>query len=333
MSHPNNFRAIVAGTGAYLPEKVLTNQDLEKSLDTSDEWIIERTGIRERRIAAKDESASTMAAQAGKQAMEAAGVGPDDLNIIIVCTSSPDVLFPSTACFVQKELQATKSAAYDISAVCSGFIYGLSIAEQYLKSGRYENVLLIGSEVNSRIVDWSDRSTCILFGDGAGAVLLKRVEYESPIGILSTHIYSDGSLSDLICVPGGIGKTGVNSEDLDNKKYFINMSGNATFKVAVKRMTEVIREALKFNGLEIGDVDNLVPHQANERIVNAVAERLKFPQEKVFMNIQKYGNTSGASIPIGINEARRNGSIEAGSTTVLGAVGAGLTWGSAVIKW
>ena len=329
----NTFRAVVAGTGAYLPEKILTNQDLEKSLDTSDAWITERTGIRERRIAAEEESSSSMAAKAGKQALEDGGISPEDVDMIIVCTSSPDVLFPSTACFVQNELQAFGSAAYDVSAVCSGFIFGLSIAEQYLKTGRYEHILLIGSEVNSRIVDWSDRATCILFGDGAGALLLNRVEQEKPLGILSTHIYSDGSLSDLICVPGGIGRTGINKQDIDDKKYSIKMSGNATFKVAVKRMTEVIQEALEFNGLSIEEVDLLIPHQANERIIRAVAERLKYPMEKVLMNIHKYGNTSAASIPIGINEAWRDGRIQPGETSVLGAVGAGLTWGSAVIKW
>ena len=325
--------AVVAGTGAYLPEKILTNQDLEKSLDTSDAWITERTGIRERRIAAEEESSSSMAAKAGKQALEDGGISPEDVDMIIVCTSSPDVLFPSTACFVQNELQAFGSAAYDISAVCSGFIFGLSIAEQYLKTGRYEHILLIGSEVNSRIVDWSDRSTCILFGDGAGALLLKRVEQKKSLGILSTHIYSDGSLSDLICVPGGIGRTGINKQDMVDKKYFIKMAGNATFKVAVKRMTEVIQEALGFNGLSIEEIGLLIPHQANERIIRAVVKRLKYPMEKVLMNIHKYGNTSAASIPIGINEARRNSRIQPGETSVLGAVGAGLTWGAAVIKW
>jgi 3-oxoacyl-[acyl-carrier-protein] synthase III len=329
----DTFKAVVSGTGAYLPEKILTNQDLEKTLDTNDSWIIERTGISERRIAAEDESTSTMAAKAGKQALEAARVSPNELDLIIVCTSSPDVLFPSTACFVQNELRAFGAAAYDISAVCSGFVFGLSIVEQYLKNGRYENILLIGSEVNSRIVDWKDRSTCILFGDGAGALVLKRVEQEIPLGIISTHIYSDGRLTDLICVPGGIGRTGVNKQDIDDKKYFIKMAGNATFKAAVKRMTDVIREALEFSGLSMEEVGLLIPHQANQRIIKAVAERLNYPMEKVFMNIHKYGNTSGASIPIGINEALRNGRIKPGDTSMLGVVGAGLTWGSAVLKW
>ena len=327
------FKAVVAGTGAYLPEKILTNRDLEKTLDTSDEWITTRTGIKERRIAAEHESASTMAAIAARQALESADVNPDKVDMIIVCTSTPDVLFPSTACFVQKELQAFNSAAYDITAVCSGFVFGLSIAEQYLKTGRYEHILVIGSEANSRIVDWSDRSTCILFGDGAGAVLLKRLTQEEPIGILSTHIYSDGALSDLIVVPGAIGRAGVNKQDIDDKNYFIKMSGNATFKVAVKRMSNVILEALEFNGLNINDVNLLIPHQANQRIVSAVAEKLNFPEEKIIMTIQKYGNTSAASIPIGFEDARRAGKIKAGDISVLGVVGAGLTWGSAVIKW
>jgi len=329
----NTFKAVVAGTGAYLPDKILTNQDLEKTLDTNDAWITERTGIRERRIAGKDESSSTMAAIAGKQALEAARVSADEVDLIIVCTSSPDVLFPSTACFVQNELKAFGAAAYDISAVCSGFVFGLSIVEQYLKNGRYENILLIGSEVNSRIVDWTDRSTCILFGDGAGALLLKRVVQEKSLGILSTHIYSDGRLTDLICVPGGIGRTGFNKQDIDDKNYYIKMAGNATFKSAVKRMTDVIREALDFNELCIEEVGFLIPHQANQRIICAVAERLNFPMEKVFMNIHKYGNTSGASIPIGIDEAFRSGLIQPGDISVLGVVGAGLTWGSAVLRW
>ena len=327
------FKAVVAGTGFYVPEKILTNKDLELSLNTTDEWITTRTGIKERRIASKDESASTMAARAAKQALEFAALNADQVDMIIVCTSSPDILFPSTACFVQKELEAFNSAAYDISAVCSGFVFGLSIAEQYIKAGRYEHILVIGSEVNSRIVDWSDRSTCILFGDGAGAVLLKRIEQSEPIGILSTHIYSDGSLSDLISVPGGVGKTGINKQDIDDKKYFIKMAGNATFKVAVKRMTSVILEALEYNNIKIEDINIFIPHQANHRIISAVAEKLSLPEDKIHMTIQKFGNTSAASIPIGIENARLEGKIKPGDVSVLGVVGAGLTWGAGVIKW
>ncbi|MEC8958049.1 MAG: beta-ketoacyl-ACP synthase III [Nitrospinota bacterium] len=327
------FKAVVAGTGFYVPEKILTNKDLELSLDTTDEWITTRTGIKERRIAAKDESASTMAVRAAKQALEFAALNADQVDMIIVCTSSPDILFPSTACFIQKELEAFNSAAYDISAVCSGFVFGLSIAEQYIKAGRYEHILVIGSEVNSRIVDWSDRSTCILFGDGAGAVLLKRIEQTGSIGILSTHIYSDGTLSDLISVPGGVGKTGINKQDIDDKRYFIKMAGNATFKVAVKRMTNVILEALEYNNIKIEDINLFIPHQANQRIINAVAEKLNLPEDKIHMTIQKFGNTSAASIPIGIENARLEGKIKPGDISVLGVVGAGLTWGAGVIKW
>ena len=333
MSPISNFKATVAGTGAYVPDKVLTNYDLENSINTSDEWIFARTGIKERRIADENESASTMAVSAAKKALKSGNLSPDQVDMIIVCTSSPDVLFPSTACFVQKELEAFNSAAYDISAVCSGFVFGLSIAEQYLKAGRYEHILVIGSEVNSRIVDWSDRSTCILFGDGAGAVLLKRMEQQKPVGILSSHIYSDGTLTDLISVPGGIGKSGINKQDIEKKNYFIKMSGNATFKVAVKNMSKVILESLEYNNLKIEDINHFIPHQANQRIINAVAEKLNFPKDKIHITIQKYGNTSAASIPIGIEDARQEGKIKPGDISVLGVVGSGLTWGAGVIKW
>ncbi len=323
-------QAELAGTGSYLPEKILTNFDLEKMLDTSDEWIRTRTGIQERRIASEKESSSVLAAHAARKALESANITADELDIIIVCTSTPDVLFPSTACFVQKEIGATRSAAFDISAVCSGFVYGLSIAEQYIKSGRYRHVLVIGSEVNSRIVDWTDRTTCILFGDGAGAVILKQKDSSEECGLLSSHIYSDGNLSSLIEVPKAIGRI---PENGNSDKFFIKMSGNATFKVAVKRMTEVCQEALKYNGLSRDDVDLIVPHQANQRIIDAVVKRLEVSPEKVFLNIHKYGNTSAASIPIAIDEAKRTGRIKPGCRMLIMVVGAGLTWGAAVIKW
>ena len=333
MNSGKKLRAEVVGTGISLPEKVLTNSDLEKSLDTSDEWIRTRTGIHERRIADEGESSSTLAIQAGKMALESAKILPNELDLIIVCTSTPDVLFPATACFVQDGLGAVNAAAYDISAVCSGFVFGLSIAEQYIKSGRYCSVLIIGSETNSRIVDWSDRSTCILFGDGAGAVVLKKNEINEQKGLLSTHIHSDGGKSDLIIVPGGIGKKTISHEAIDKNEYFISMSGNATFKFAVKRMTEVSREALDFNGLSIEDIDLVIPHQANRRIIDAVSEKLVIPPEKIFINIEKYGNTSSASIPIAIHEAYELGLIKPGCMTLLVVVGAGLTWGAALIRW
>ena len=321
------------GTGIYLPEKVLTNADLEKTLDTSDEWIRTRTGIEERRIARKDESSSTLGAHAAQNTLNAAGMTPDELDMIIVCTSTPDVLYPSTACFVQKNIGASKAAAYDISAVCSGFVFGLSIAEQYLKSGRYENVMVIGTEVNSRIMDWTDRKTCILFGDGAGAVILKRVESDKPIGILSSHIYSDGNHSDMLIVPGGIGREPVNHEAVDNKMYCVKMAGQSTFKMAVKRMSEVSRECLEFNGLSTEDVDVVIPHQANRRIIETVSEKLNMNIDKFFINIHKYGNTSAASIPIALHEARESGRTQPGTLSLLTVLGAGITWGAAAIRW
>ncbi len=317
----------------YVPAEIRTNADLEKTLDTSDEWIRARTGICERHIAAEDESSSTLGVRAGKMALESANISPEEVDLIIVCTSTPDILFPATACFVQKGLGAVNAAAYDISAVCSGFVFGLSIAEQYIKSGRYRHVLIIGSETNSRIVDWSDRSTCILFGDGAGAVLLKSVESDEANGLLSSHIHSDGEKSDFIIVPGGIGKTGVSHTAINEGEYFIKMAGNATFKAAVLRMSEVSKEALDFNGLSTDDVSLVVPHQANRRIIDAVTSKLGIPSKKVFMNIEKYGNTSAASIPIAIHEARESGRIVPGDITLLAVVGAGLTWGAALIKW
>ena len=274
-----------------------------------------------------------MAVKAGEMALQDASITAEEIDLVIVCTSTPDILFPATACLVQKELGAKRAAAYDISAVCSGFVFGLSIAEQYLKSGRYRHILLIGSETNSRIVDWRDRSTCILFGDGAGAMVLKAIEGTGQKGILSSHIYSDGDKSDLIEVPGGIGRTGVSRKELDAGKYFIKMSGNATFKIAVKLMSEVSMEALEYNGLKKNDVDLMVPHQANKRIIDAVAEKLKFPPEKVFINIGKVGNTSAASIPIAVHEARGSGRISSGTLSLLSVVGAGLTWGATLIRW
>ena len=327
------IRAEIAGTGMFLPRKVLTNADLEKTLDTSDEWIRTRTGICERRIADEDESSSTLAIQAGKMALESAKILPNELDLIIVCTSTPDILFPATACFVQNGLDAINAAAYDISAVCSGFVFGLSIAEQYIKSGKYRYVLIVGSETNSRIVDWSDRSTCILFGDGAGAIVLKKNEINEPRGLLSTHIHSDGSKSDLIIVPGGIGKKNISHEAIDRKEYFIHMSGNSTFKAAVKRMVEVSKEALDFNELSVEDIGLVIPHQANRRIIDVVTEKLGIPQEKIFVNIEKYGNTSSASIPIALHEASQASLIKPGSLILLVVVGAGLTWGAALIRW
>ncbi len=333
MNTQSSYRARIAGTGSCLPEKIVTNFDLEKTLDTSDQWIRERTGIIERRIAAKGESSSTLGAEAARRAIEAAQVTPDDIQLIIVCTSTPDVIYPSTACFVQRELGASKAAAFDISAVCSGFVFGLSIAEQYLKTGRYETILVIGAEVNSRLMDWTDRTTCILFGDGAGAVVLKRESTEQPVGLLSTHIYSDGNRAEMLIVPGGIGRESISHQALDDKLYTLKMEGQATFKVAVRRMTEVSIEALKLNGLSKEDLNFMVPHQANRRIIDAVGEKLKMDSSKVIINLDKCGNTGGASIPIALDQAVSAGKIKRDDLVLLTVLGAGLTWGAALIRW
>ena len=320
------YCAEVVGTGMYIPEKTLTNYDLENIVDTSDDWIRTRTGIAERHIASEDEAPSDLATNASRQALAEAGMSPGELDLIVVCTSTPDILFPSTACFVQQKIGAKKAAAFDVSAVCSGFVFGLSIAEQFLKTGRYQNVLVVGTEINSRITDWKDRSTCVIFGDGSGAAILTRFESVSPKGILSTHIYSDGTHANLIAVPGGIGKERISKKSVDDNLYVIKMDGGPTFKLAVKRMSEVTLEALKSNGLTLDDVKLIIPHQANRRIMDAVANKLKVPKEKFIMNIEKYGNTSAASIPIALHETRQEGRIQPGDHILLTVLGAGLTW-------
>ena len=317
----------------YVPEKVLTNSDLEKMVDTSDEWISERTGIKERRIAADDQAPSDLALEASKIALNSAGLEAKSLDMIIVCTSTPDVIFPSTACFLQKKLEAGNCAAYDISAVCSGFVFGLSIAEQYIKSGRYQNILVVATEVNSRIVDWKDRSTCVIFGDGSGAMVLSKTESTEKKGVLSTHIYSDGGYSDLIQNPGGVGRERISRQMLEENKFVIKMDGGPTFKLAVRRMSQVSLEALKFNGCSLEDVDWVVPHQANQRIIDAVGSMLKISAEKVASNIQKYGNTSAASIPIAFHEWISGNKIKPGDLILMPVLGAGLTWGAALVKW
>lgn len=327
------YRARVAGTGSCLPERIVTNLELEKTLDTSDQWIRERTGITERRIAEKGQSSSTLGAEAARRALTSAGIGAEDIDMIIVCTSTPDVIYPSTACFVQRELGASKAAAFDISAVCSGFVFGLSVAEQYLKTGRYETILVIGAEVNSRVMDWTDRSTCILFGDGAGAVVLKREQSEEPVGILSSHIHSDGNRAEMLIVPGGIGRETISSQAVEDKLYTLKMEGQATFKIAVKKMTEVSMEALRLNGFNKEDLTVMVPHQANRRIIDVVAEKLKMDPSKVIVNLNKLGNTGGASIPIALNQAVENNQIKNGDLVLLTVLGAGLTWGAALIRW
>jgi len=324
------MRARIAGTGSYVPERVLTNADLERMVATSGTWIVERTGIRERRIAAPGEACSDLGTKAAERALAAAGVAAADLDLILVATCTGDSPLPSTACLIQQRLGAVRAAACDLSAACCGFVYALAVGDAYVKTG-FRHVLIVGSEVMSMITDWTDRGTCILFGDGAGAVVLSPSEGER--GILSSHLHSDGNLWDLICVPGGGSRMPPSEKMLAEGLQYIKMKGNETFKVAVKTLEEAAREALSANHLSVDDLDLYVPHQANVRIIKAVAGRLGLPMEKVVLNMDRYGNTSAASIPLALDEAVREGRLKDGSLVMIEAFGSGLTWASAVIRW
>ncbi len=324
------MRARIAGTGTYVPAKVLTNIDLERMVATSDDWIVERTGIRERHVAGPGEACSDLAVKAAERALAAAGVRAADLDMILLATCTGDYPLPATACLIQHRLGATRAAACDLSAACCGFVYALSVADAYVKSGM-QHVLVVGSEVMSAITDWTDRNTCILFGDGAGAAVISACENDS--GILSTHLRSDGSLWDLIAVPGGGSRLPPSEVVVAERMQYVKMKGNETFKVAVRTLEEVARETLAANNLQVEDLDLYVPHQANMRILKAVASRLGLPPEKVMLNLDRYGNTSAASIPIALDEAVRQGRIKEGNLVMLGAFGAGLTWASALIRW
>lgn len=324
------MRARIAGTGSYAPARIMTNADLEGMVATSDEWIRERTGIRERHIAATGEACSDLAVQAGKRALAAAGVAATDLDMILVATCTGDYPLPATACLVQHQLGATKAAACDVGAACCGFVYALSVADAYVRTG-LKHVLVIGSEVMSAITDWTDRNTCVLFGDGAGAAVISASDGER--GILSTHLRSDGTLCDLIAVPAGGSRQPPSDKVVAERLQYIKMKGNETFKVAVRSLEEIARETLAANQLTADALDLYVPHQANMRILNAVSERLGLPKEKIMLNLDRYGNTSAASIPIALDEAVRAGRVKDGSLVMLGAFGAGLTWASALIRW
>lgn len=324
-------RSKILGTGSYAPEKVLTNQELEKMVDTSDEWIIERTGIKERRIAEDGVTTSDLAYEAGRRALDSAGVDPLEVDLIIVATATPDMIFPATGCIVQDRLGAVNAAAFDLSSACAGFIFALASADAFLRAGIYRKVLVIGAETVSRIVDWTDRNTCVLFGDGAGAAILGTVDDGS--GILSTHLHSDGSMAELLSVPGGGSLNPTSQYTLDNRLHYIKMRGNETFKVAVRALEEAVIEALNHNGLKTSDVDLLVPHQANLRIIQATAKRLGMPMEKVMQTLDKFGNTSAASVPMALDEAVKTGRVAPGSLVMLESFGGGLSWASALIRW
>jgi 3-oxoacyl-[acyl-carrier-protein] synthase-3 len=325
------IHARITGTGSYAPKKVITNHDLEKLVDTSDEWITERTGIKERRIAEKGQSTSDLAYEAGKKALKAAGLGAHELDLILVATTTPDMFMPSMGCVLQEKLGAKNAAAFDIYAACSGFIYGLSVADAYIKSETYKNVLLVGAESLSRFVDWEDRTTCVLFGDGAGAVVLQR--HVGKRGVLSTHLHADGSLGSLLNIPAGGALHPATHDTVRKRMHFIKMKGNETFKVAVRALEGAVQEALEHNKVKSEEIDFLVPHQANLRIIQAMAQRLNMSMEKVVLTVHKYGNTSAASIPMALDEAVRDGRIRENHLLLFEAFGGGLTWASALVRW
>ncbi len=321
----------ITGIGSALPDKVITNDDLSKMVDTSDEWIRTRTGIRERRIVEDDIATSDLCTEAAIKALEDAKVDPKDIDLIIVATVTPDMAFPSTACIVQKNLGATNAAAFDMSVGCSGFLYGLATGTNFIKAGAYKKVLVIGAEVLSKIMDWEDRSTCVLFGDGAGACVLERCE--EGLGILSYNLGADGENGHFLTQPAGGSRMPSSIETVEKRLHYIHMDGREVFKFAVRVMEKASIEALKEVDMELEDIDFLIPHQANIRIINSAAKRLKVPKDRVYVNLDRYGNMSSASIPIALEEAYREGLINKGDNILMVAFGAGLTWASVILKW
>jgi 3-oxoacyl-[acyl-carrier-protein] synthase-3 len=321
----------IIGVGEYLPQRILTNADLEKMVDTSDEWITTRTGIKERHLAAKDEATSDLATKAAKEALKDARIDAKDLDLIIVATITPDMQFPATATFVQANLGAKDAICFDISAACAGFIYGISVAHQFIARGTCKNALVIGAEILSTITDWEDRNTCVLFGDGAGACVLAGIESDS--GILSTYLGSDGTKADLINLPGGGSRNPTSQKTLDERLHYLKMRGNEVFKIAVTSMADAAQEALERAGLKCADVNLIIPHQANIRIIDAMAKRLGFVNAQVYLNIERCGNMSSASTATALCEAVKEGKIKKGDIVLLDAFGSGLVWGAVIIRW
>jgi len=327
----NNFRNVkIIGIGSYIPKKVLTNDDLEKIVDTSNEWIITRTGISERHLAEDNETTSDLSSKAALKALKDANIKPEEIDLIIVATNSPDMIFPASACLVQDKIKAVNAATFDLQAGCSGFVYGMITAWQFILSGFYNNALIIGAETLSKFVDWTDRNTCVLFGDGAGAVVLKADKAE---GILSGHLKGDGSGADLIKIPAGASKIPASHETVEQRLHYVKMKGNEVFKNAVKNMKRSTIKALEKCNLSVKDVDCFIPHQANIRIILLVSKVLGIKKDKVFINLDKYGNTSAASVAIALDEAVKEGKIKNNNIVVLTSFGAGLTYGSIVFRW
>ena len=317
----------ITGTGGYLPEKVVTNADLEKIVDTTDDWITSRTGIKKRHLVVEGETTCDLAEKAALNAMEAAGITKDDIDLIIVATTTPDRIFPSTACLLQDRLDIHGCTAFDVQAVCTGFVYALGVADKFIKSGTHKTALVIGAETMSRTVDWNDRATCVLFGDGAGAVILEASEEP---GILSTHLHPDGKYKDLLTVPAGVSE---NPALFQSGEAYMQMKGNEVFKMAVNTLGRIVDETLAANNMEKSDIDWLVPHQANIRIINATAKKLDMSMDNVVVTVHEHGNTSAASVPLALDVAVRDGRIKRGETILLEAFGGGFTWGSALIKY
>ncbi len=321
----------IAGVGSYVPARVLTNADLEKTVDTSDEWITSRTGIKERRLAARDEFTSDLATQAARKAMQMAGVTADQIDLIIIATITPDMPFPSTACLVQQKIGARRAAAFDVEAACSGFIFGLEIAQQFIMSRTYDTVLVVGAEKLSSIVDWEDRNTCVLFGDGAGAAILQN--RPNSHGLLTAVMGSDGTKADLLFMPGGGSRCPATAQSVNSRMHYLRMEGKETFKNAVQAMQTAAEEAMRRCEIDITKIKCVVPHQANRRIIDAVGERLGARPDQLFINVDRYGNTSAASVAIALDEAISSGRVQRGDLILLVVFGAGLTWGAAVIEW
>lgn len=332
-----NKRIGILGTGSFVPERILSNDDLQKVLDTNDEWIYKRTGIKERRIAAPDVNASDLAKEASLRAMEMAGISAADLDLIIMTTMTPDTCCPAGANWLEAKLGAERAVSFDVTAACCGFLFGLSVAEQYLKAGTYKTALVAAVEIMSRTLDWTDRESCILWGDGSGAAVLRAYDElpEDKHEVLSIHIHTDGASGENLLLPGGGSKTTpISYESVDKKLHTLRMiKANESVRVAVRRFAEAAEEAASFNGISLADVKWVIPHQANLRILQQMAKRLDVPMEKVFLTIEKYGNISSATVPIALDEAVRGGSIQKGDYIVLTAFGGGLTWGSSLIHW
>jgi 3-oxoacyl-[acyl-carrier-protein] synthase III len=334
--HPRRSRkpqrtVSIIGTGSYVPERVLTNRDLEQMVETSDEWIRTRTGIRERRIAAPDEATSDMSTKAALAAMQQADVAPEEIDLIIVATVTPDMFFPATACWVQKKIGAIHAACFDVSAACSGFLYAMEIAQQFISTHVYNTVLIIGADKLSSIVNWSDRNTCVLFGDGAGAAILRN--RADSHGVIATHMGSDGDFTDILFMPGGGSRFPTTPENIHQNLNTIKMLGKETYKQAVTAMSNAADRALEAAGLKYDDIACVIPHQANMRIIEAIAHRMNLPIEKFYVNLEKYGNTSAAAVAIALDEAHRTGRFAIGDYILLVVFGGGLTWASSVIQW